>query len=250
MRLADGRRIAGLAGLAGLACAAAAGLAAMPAGATLVCPPGATNPSYCTNILPVASTVVPTQVRGTRATLHGVSGPGVAGGDITYYYFRYGRTESYGSRTSTGTIGHCPGGASRCPSVPAYRPVSAIIRHLTPCRTYHFRTVSFNPDGKTTGRDRKFKTHFAGPIRRVKAPRTVSSQSSFHVKITLAYGAHVTIELRRHRHAVTTIAFGFKRPGSFKVRINAPQATGKYVLRVIGNLSCGHQDVDSSLNVR
>ncbi len=236
--------------LAGLLSAMAAGLSALPAGATLVCPPGTTNPKYCTNVLPIATTKHPTKIKGTRATLNGVSGPGVAGGDITFYSFQYGKTKKYGHQTKRGQVGHCPNGASRCPSVPASKSVSAKVSRLQPCTTYHYRIVSKNSDGRTNGKDARFRTHFASPIQKVEAPGSVGAGQKVKVKITLRYRAAIKIEFIRHGHVVKSSDRGKHGPGKFRASVSAPGAAGKYTLRVVGKLSCGTQDVDQKIRVR
>src|ERR1700733_3495535 len=152
-------------------------VSAGPSGATIVCPPGIKPPSpYCTNVPPTATTGKATNVRGTSATLNGVAGPNVSGGDITQYYFEYGRTTHYGSTTPPGTIGSCPSGISP-PSpycnVPKTEPVSARISSLQPCTAYHFQLVATNSDGSAKGGDQKFTTAFAPPIALLSAPGSV-----------------------------------------------------------------------------
>src|SRR5262245_39187174 len=125
----------------GLAAACASALLAAPGSATIVCPQGTEPPSpYCTNVLPTATTGNATHVRATSATLKGVAGPNVRGGDITQYFFEYGTTTAYGSQTPPATIGRCPHGITP-PSpyckVPKVKRVSADISKLTPCTTYH-----------------------------------------------------------------------------------------------------------------
>jgi hypothetical protein len=234
----------------GLVSAIVLGLSAVPAGATLVCPPGTTNPKYCLNVPPIATTAGAVPITGTTATLRGASGPGVPGGDITNYFFQYGKTRSYGQQTPTGTVGHCLGGATRCSSVPSSARVNAKIRHLVPCTRYNFRVVSKNSDGTTLGNNAKFRTRFARPIKRVKTPRHVTHRHFFKVKVTLSYGANVTISLRRHGHTVKRYKLGFRGPGSFSKKIKAPRTRGKYTLSVFARLSCGAEVFSRTLRVR
>jgi hypothetical protein len=78
------------------------------------------------------------------ATLHGRVNPA---GHATDAWFQYGATKSYGNRTpaqNAGTTGEIP--------------VAANIGGLTSNKTYHFRIVAENKDGRRNGADRTFKT--------------------------------------------------------------------------------------------
>jgi hypothetical protein len=151
-----------LVALGGFAAAGALALSAVPAGATIVCPNGIQPPSpYCTNVPPKAKTQPATKITSTSAQLNGRVGPDVRGGDITHYYFEYGRTRFYFGRTLIGTVGACPPGIdppSPYCTVPKAERVSADISGLTPCTNYHFRVVAFNPDGFSKGADETFTT--------------------------------------------------------------------------------------------
>jgi len=97
------------------------------------------------------------------ATVPGVSTGGVHGitadaaklfgtvnpkGKPTTYYFEYGPTRRYGSRTPDANAGKGTRNVS----------VSAAAGGLTPNTTYHYRVVASNPDGVTSGGDRSFST--------------------------------------------------------------------------------------------
>jgi len=78
------------------------------------------------------------------ATLHGRVNPV---GHATDAWFQYGTTKSYGSRTpaqNAGTAGEVS--------------IAANIGGLTSNKTYHFRIVAENKDGRRNGTDRTFKT--------------------------------------------------------------------------------------------
>jgi hypothetical protein len=245
-----------LGALGGLAVAGVLALSAAPSGATIVCPTGIKPPSpYCTNVPPTATTGKASNVRAATATLNGVAGPNVSGGDITSYYFEYGRTTSYGSTTPTGTIGSCPSGISP-PSpycnVPKTQSVSANISSLTPCTTYHFQLVASNSDGSANGGDQKFTTAFGPPIALLSAPRSVKAGRRFVVKFTLRYAANVKIQIvRRGRFGgtVSTFSYGKLAAGRHKQTIRAPGRRGNYTLVVIAKLSCGQQRDTQKLTV-
>ena len=118
-----------------------------------------------------------------RAILFGVAGPNVRGGDITQYFFEWGKTEAYGNQTPPGTIGSCPAGImppSPYCNVPKTQKVSAEIKNLAICTTYHFQLVASNPDGIAMGGDRTFfSATFAHPLKRVTAPHKVKAGARF-----------------------------------------------------------------------
>lgn len=66
----------------------------------------------------------------------------------TAFFFNFGRTKTYGSRTSTGDAG----------SGTTSRAVSASLTGLRPNTTYHFRLVAFSTAGTTRAGDRNFRT--------------------------------------------------------------------------------------------
>ena len=77
-----------------------------------------------------------------------VSGAVNGGGLATSYYFEYGPSAAYGSRTAVGQLG-----ASSADSA-----VSATLRRLRPGTTYHYRLVATNSDGTSNGGDQMFRT--------------------------------------------------------------------------------------------
>jgi hypothetical protein len=248
-------RVRWLALLGGLTAACASALLAAPGGATIVCPKGNKPPSpYCTNVPPIAITRNATHVRATSATLTGVAGPNVRGGDITRYFFEYGTTTAYGSTTPEGTVGSCPFGITP-PSpycrVPKRQRVSADISELTPCTTYHFQLEATNPDGSTDGGDNTFTTRFAPPLTDVFAPSEVRGGDVFRVLFGLRYDTDsLTILIAtRHGDVVESVSFGPLSAGRQSETITAPTKRGNYVLVVVAQLSCGRQHVVQPLRV-
>jgi hypothetical protein len=69
-------------------------------------------------------------------------------GLVTTWYFQYGKTKSYGTRTTALDAG---AGSRRVP-------VAAQLTNLTHKTTYHYRLVATNSSGTTFGKDRTFKT--------------------------------------------------------------------------------------------
>lgn len=244
-----------LALLGGIVAIGASALAAAPSSATLVCPSGIKPPSpYCTNVPPTATTGAATNVTAKSATLNGVAGPNVAGGDPTSYFFKYGRTSAYGNQTPTGTIGSCPAGISP-PSpycnTPATQAVSADISNLTPCTTYHYQLFASNPDGSASGGDKTFTTAFRPPIKNVSAPGSVKAWKRFKVKFTLRYSVQsVTILIKDKRgNVVKSVRISPVSAGKHSITITAPRKKGKYTLVVRAKTSCGSQSVSQRLKV-
>ena len=106
--------------------------------------------TFTTESAPAAVTGVAAAVGPTSATLGGSLNPN---GHSTSWYFEYGKSTSYGSRTSSRGAG----------SGTATLAVSAGIANLTPGATYHFRVVASSSLGTTRGADATFVT-IGGPV--------------------------------------------------------------------------------------
>jgi hypothetical protein len=94
---------------------------------------------------PAVTTGKASAVTPQTATIRGTINPR---GAPTAYYFRFGTTKAYGTRTSTGDAG----AGTRA------RAVSAPLTGLRPNTTYHYALVGFSTAGSTAGGDRTFKT--------------------------------------------------------------------------------------------
>ena len=94
---------------------------------------------------PGASTGGVRDLTSTSATLVGRVD---ANARPTSYYFDYGPTTKYGSRTPTSDAGAANGA----------REVTAAISGLKPRTVYHYRLVAFSTDGTTRGADKSFRT--------------------------------------------------------------------------------------------
>lgn len=124
---------------------------------------------------PAATTGSATAVTDKTATLEGAVSPNQ---EDTTYYFEYGTTKEYGTKTPT--QGPIAGNADRA--------VSADITGLEPSTTYHFRVVATNASGTATGADATFTT--APPGTGHAQPNTVTIKSSL---ATLTFGRATTI---------------------------------------------------------
>jgi hypothetical protein len=85
------------------------------------------------------------EVTPTSATLTGSVDPN---GRATTWYFEYGTSTSYGSRTPDRSAGSGTSSAG----------VSAAVTNLAPGRVYHYRIVATSDGGTTRGADKAFKT--------------------------------------------------------------------------------------------
>ena len=100
---------------------------------------------------PKATTEEATAVKGKSAFLRGTID---AEGTQTSYYFQYGKTISYGSKTATTSIFFGGGASGEEPVKVENQP-----KGLTTGTTYHYRAVAVNIDGTTIyGADKTFTT--------------------------------------------------------------------------------------------
>jgi hypothetical protein len=126
--------------------------------------------TFTTSGKPVATTGPPTAVTGSSATLTGTVDPV---GHSTTWYFEFGPTTGYDTKTASQNAGSSAG--SRAVSVP--------IAALAPGTTYHVRLVAGNGAGIVYGADAAFTT--AGPA------VTISASGP-----TVVYGRRVTLRGR------------------------------------------------------
>jgi hypothetical protein len=257
-------RARGRTALAGVLAAIVCGVVAAPASATVVCQQGTTNPNYCTDYPPTAVTRPATGVHDKSATLNGIAGPTIANGDVTSYFFKYGRTRGYGHSTRPGHVGSCPSGKSGVAfcSSPATKSVSYKVRGLVPCTNYHFRIFASNRDGTAAGSDRQFRTRFEAPIGWVRAPAKVSRSRRrhthhFRVTVKLVTPAHVSILLlqrvrRHHRVIVRTVEshyFKGYRSGKVHATFTSPGHAGTYTIHTKATLKCGSEAINKRIRV-
>jgi hypothetical protein len=110
---------------------------------------------FTTPTAPVAVTGSATSVTVSSATLNGSVDPN---GRATGWYFQYGTSTSYGSKTPAKSAGSATTATS----------VSAAVSSLRPGRIYHYRLVATSDSGTSRGADRTFST--AGPPTPVTGP--------------------------------------------------------------------------------
>ena len=116
-------------------------------------------PATASASLPSAGTNGATDITSTSATLRGTVNPN---NEATTWYFEYGTTKSYGSRTDS----QGPSGATK-----GNMAVTAPLSGLASATTYHFRLVAVNGSGTKVGGDKTFKT--TTPVSLVASPARV-----------------------------------------------------------------------------
>jgi hypothetical protein len=103
------------------------------------------NRTFTTQGPPLVATGAVQNAVGSAATATGTVNPR---GRTTRWYFEYGPTTSYGSRTATRNAGSGNGNVA----------VSAGLANLTTGTAYHYRLVASNSAGRTVGADATFAT--------------------------------------------------------------------------------------------
>ncbi len=97
-----------------------------------------------------AITQAASSIKSTEATLNGTVNPE---GLASSYYFEYGTSKSYGSKTAEASVG----------SGVANVAVGRALTGLAPSTTYHYRVVEANSTGTTTGEDKTFTSTASTP---------------------------------------------------------------------------------------
>ena len=173
---------------------------------------------------PTAMTDAASNLTSTSATLNATV---FTNKTATNYYFQYGTTTAYGTRTAD--QGPVNGNAGKS--------VSADVTGLTPSTTYHFRVVATSPAGTAFGSDAMFTT--AAPGGPSPSAVTISSTPSSvtfgrastiagHVTGTGNAGVKITLEANRYPYT------GAFKPTSLTTTTNA---TGAYSFAVIPSVN-------------
>jgi hypothetical protein len=170
-------------------------------------------------------------ITATSATLNGTVNPSSRS---TTWYFEYGTSTSYGTKTSAKDAG------SGTSSVP----VSAAITGLKSGTTYHFRLVATSDAGTARGSDRTFvpvasptvTTKSASSIRDTTAtlngsvnPLGQSTNAYFEYGTSTSYGAKSSVKSVGSGNNSTNVAIGITglTPGAtYHFRIVAQNASG------------------------
>ncbi|MFL5846578.1 MAG: hypothetical protein ACJ762_17990 [Solirubrobacteraceae bacterium] len=167
---------------------------------------------------PAATTTAATAVTATTATLNGTVSPN---NTDTTYYFEYGTSTTYGTKTAT--QGPIQGNANKS--------VSADVTALAPSTAYHYRVVAVNADGTVPGADATFTTPAPG------APAPALSIATSNRTVTFGRPTTISGTLTGSTTAGVTVTLeGSTTPtsGSFKSTglTAVTDATGKYSIVV------------------
>jgi len=100
---------------------------------------------FNTSAAPAVVTAAASHIAAASATLSAIVNPEAL---VTHWYFQYGKTTAYGSKTPTVTLAAGPSDAD----------VSAPISGLGPRTTYHFRIVATSSAGEQFGSDMSLTT--------------------------------------------------------------------------------------------
>ena len=183
---------------------------------------------------PGAVTAAASNLTPTTATLNGTISPN---GRATTYYFEYGKSTSYGTKTST------QNGGSDTSSVA----VSASVSGLATGQQYHYRLVAMSDAGTTRGSDQSF-TLLAAPTVTTNGASSVTSSGarlngsvnpngqsttySFEYGTTTSYGSRTTTGNAGSGTNATNVSAtltGLTGSTTFHYRLDASNASGTSV---------------------
>ncbi len=179
---------------------------------------------------PTATTAAASSLGSTGATLNGAVDPN---GQATSWYFEYGKTTAYGTKTAVESAGNGTGSTT----------VSAALTKLATGQVYHFRLVASSPAGTIDGADMSF-TPAGGPAAVTKAASAVSASSAklngtvnpngqattwyFDYGTTTTYGSStpVTSAGSGTKSAAVSVTVNGLAPGVYHYRLVATSPSG------------------------
>jgi hypothetical protein len=170
---------------------------------------------FTTSSAPGAVTGTATDVTTTSATLNGTVDPN---GRATTWYFQYGTSTSYGSKTPAKSAGSGTSSVN----------VSIAISGLKPGRVYHYRLVATSDAGTSRGADATFST--SGAPKAVTAPATAITPTSATLNGTVNPNGRATTWYFEYG---TSTAYGSKTPS----KSAGSGTTDRTVTATISNLS-------------
>jgi hypothetical protein len=186
---------------------------------------------FTTPFAPAAVTGSATSVTVSSATLNGAVDPN---GRSASWFFEYGTSTSYGSRTPTRSAG----------SGTTATGVSAAVSGLRPGRIYHYRLVARSDAGTSRGADRTFSTF--GPPTTVTRPASSLTHNSARLNGTItANGLQTTwyfeygTTTRYGARTRTRSAGRGTRPVNVSVAITRLRAATTYHYRLVARNSQG-----------
>jgi phosphodiesterase/alkaline phosphatase D-like protein len=189
---------------------------------------------FTTLVPPDVTTGSASAIGTTSATLNGAVDPN---GRDTTFYFEYGTTSSYGTKTSAKSAGSATSAQSE----------SAAITGLQSGRTYHFRIVASSDGGTSTGKDATFSTSSApsvqtgdtasvtpttATLKGAVTPNGLSTTWWFEYGTTTGYGTKTGSHSAGSGTKATSVSTGIKslKPGvTYHYRLVAKNSSGTTV---------------------
>ena len=126
---------------------------------------------FTTTVPPDVVTGSPSSITQSSATLNGTVDPN---GRETTFYFEYGTSTSYGTKTTVRSAG----------SATTPQPESAGISGLQAGRTYHFRVVATSDAGTSTGKDVSFTTSSTPAVATADATSVAPTSATLRGTVT------------------------------------------------------------------
>ncbi|TMK39861.1 MAG: hypothetical protein E6G56_09465 [Actinobacteria bacterium] len=203
--------------------AATLSVLALPAGAgaSVVCPPGTTNPIYCTQAPPVVTTGPAANITTTTANLTGTVNPK---GLMTTWFFQFGPGLYYGSTTAQeGLVGD-----------EMDHPVTAGLTGLKPNKTYHYRLVGYTALTIVYSTDLTFTTASAkariigsgGKVfKDVLVPSEVRRGARFRTCLTIVKRGRPIFTIRKGKKLISRVRLPPRR-GRTCLSLKAPRSPG------------------------
>jgi len=172
------------------------------------------------------STLAPTDIGNTEATLDGSVNPG---GSAIKTHFEFGTTTAYGSTT--------PDARLDAASVVTF--FEATATDLTPGATVHFRAVAKSDFVALNGADQSFVLQNTPPVVSIDdlpdkvRVKTLGEGRPLRVQLTVSEPATVTVEILNKKNKVLrTVVLDRATAGSFVAQISLAHLRGKLTLRV------------------
>ncbi len=189
---------------------------------------------FTTLVPPDVATGTASSIGTSSATLNGTVDPN---GRDTTYYFEYGSTTGYGTKTSAKSAGSATNAQSE----------SAGITGLQPGGTYHFRIVASSDAGTSTGKDSTFVTSSSpavetgdtasvtpttATLKGAVAPNGLTTTWWFEYGTTTGYGSKTGSHSAGSGTKATSVSVGIKslKAGTiYHFRLVASNSSGKTV---------------------
>ncbi len=191
-----------------------------------------TDAVFTTTVPPDVTTGTASGVTASAATLNGTVDPNSRD---TTFYFEYGTSASYGTKTPAKSAG----------SATTARAESAAVSGLQTGRVYHFRIVASSDAGTTTGKDATFTTSSApavvtddassvtptsATLRGSLTPNGLSTTRWFEYGTTTAYGSKTSSVSAGSGTGATSVSAAVKNlkaATTYHFRLVAQNSSGK-----------------------